>query len=150
MPVLSEAVKAVIETFTLFEGDVALNELTVGLPVSTATLAGEPYTAETFPNSSFAHGYRVYTPSLATLYVAGAEPVQPGAAAEGAVPDSVIKYPLRVESSVAMNSVIGMSRLFDADGTLKDVTVGAAVSSTSTAIRSALALPLASVNSPPA
>ena len=57
--ILSEAVKAVIGTLRLIEGDVTVNEFTVGLVISTVTVTGEPYTSETLPIASFAQGYRV-------------------------------------------------------------------------------------------
>ena len=57
--ILSEAVKIVIGMSRLVEGDVTVNELTVGLVTSTVTVFGEPYTAETLPSASLAQGYSV-------------------------------------------------------------------------------------------
>ena len=58
------------------------------------------------------------------MYVAGADPVQLGLPAAGGVADSVIKYPVTPTLSVAVNDVIGMSRLVDGDVAVKDVTEG--------------------------
>jgi hypothetical protein len=127
-PMLSVAVKEVIGISRLFDGDVAVKAVTVGAVASTSTVAGVAYTADTFPAASFAHGYSVYVPSEATVYVAGAEPVQPGLPAAGGVADSVIRYPVTPTVSVAVNDVIGISRLAEGDVAEKAVTVGAAVS----------------------
>ena len=53
------AQKIVIGMLRLVEGDVTVNELTIGLVISTVTVFGEPYTAETLPSASLAHGYSV-------------------------------------------------------------------------------------------
>jgi hypothetical protein len=127
-PMLSVAVKDVISISRLFDGDVAVKAVTVGAVASTSTVRGVANTGDTFPASSFAHGYSVYEPSDATVYVAGAEPVQPGLPAAGGVADSVIRYPVTPTLSVAVNDVIGMSRLDDGDVAVKAVTVGDAVS----------------------
>jgi hypothetical protein len=66
-------------------------ELINGAVVSTSTVAGVANTADTLSAASLAHGYNVYVPSDATVYVAGAEPVQPGLPAAGGVADSVIR-----------------------------------------------------------
>ena len=75
---------------TLAAPFVGMVELTAGAVVSTVTVLGVGNTADTFPAASFTQGYKVYVPSDATVYVAGAVPVHPASPARGGVADSVI------------------------------------------------------------
>ena len=59
----------------------------------------------------------MYEPSPATVYVVGAEAVQPAAPAEGGVDDSVTRYPATVTSSEAVKAVIGTARLVEGEVT---------------------------------
>ena len=107
---------------------VGIVELTVGAVVSTTTVLGVANTADTLPAASFAQGYNVYVPSDATVYVAGAVPVQPAAPAEGGVADVVMMYPVTAVLSVAVNDVTGIFKLVEGVVAVKAVTVGAVVS----------------------
>lgn len=105
----------------LFAGIV---ELTAGAVVSTTTVPGVANTADTFPAASFAHGYKAYVPSDATVNVDGAIAVHPASPARGGVADVVILYPVTPALSLAVNDVTGMLRLVEGVVAVKAVTEG--------------------------
>jgi hypothetical protein len=55
-PRLSLAVNEVIGISLVVAGDVAVNAVTLGVPVSTVTGTGEAKGVDTFPAASFTHG----------------------------------------------------------------------------------------------